>query len=128
MKKQQGIGLIGILITLSIMTTLLVSLARMANDSQKQMKETVAAQHFKQVMDASVRYIQDNSAIIQGTATSTVPATITTAMLTNTNYLSASFSGTNPYGQSVQVEVLQPTSGNLQATTLSLGGTAIPDV
>lgn len=128
MKKQQGFTLLSLLATLSIVSVLLVQWARMATDAQKQTKETVAAQHFKQIMDASVKYIQDNYAIIEANATPTAPAIITTAMLINTNKLPASFTGINPYRQAVQVEVLQPTSGNFQAVAISTGGTPIPDV
>lgn len=128
MKKQRGSTLLEVLVTTAILSASLIGLARMSNDAHKQTKNTVTAQQFKQVMDASNRYVQDNYAIIQGTATDIAPAVITTAMLKATNYLPAGFSGTNPYGQSVQVEVLQPTSGNLQAVPITTGGTAIPDV
>jgi hypothetical protein len=42
--------------------------------------------------------------------------------------LPATFSPTNPFGQTWQVEVLQPTAGNLQAFALSTGGTSLTDL
>uniref|UniRef100_UPI001267F19C shufflon system plasmid conjugative transfer pilus tip adhesin PilV n=1 Tax=Methylobacter sp. BBA5.1 TaxID=1495064 RepID=UPI001267F19C len=100
--------------------------ARMAGEAQKQTRDTVTAQHFKAVLDASTRYIQDNWAIIQANATPTAPAVITTAMLSATGYLPAGFNGTNPYGQTLRTEVLEPSAGNLQATVISMAGNAIP--
>jgi type II secretory pathway pseudopilin PulG len=127
MKKQKGFGLLEALAALTVSSIMFAGLARMSGDAQKQLRETSTAQHFKQVSDAATKYIQDNSAIIQATATATTPAVVTTAMLKTTGYLPASFTGSNPYGQSLQVEILQPTTGNLQATVLSLGGSTIPD-
>jgi hypothetical protein len=126
MKRQSGFGLLEVLGALAVGTIIFAGYARMAGDAQKQMRDTVTAQHLKQVSDAATRYIQDNWATIEATATATVPAVITTAMLTATGYLSSTFSGTNPYGQTLQVEVLEPSAGNLQAVVLSMGGTTIP--
>jgi hypothetical protein len=47
-------------------------------------------------------------------------------MLESTGFLPTSMASTNPYGQTWQVQVLQPTAGNLQALVLSTGGNTIP--
>lgn len=127
MKKQRGIGLLEVLAAITILSASVLGLARMAGDANTQNKGTITAQHFKQVMDASSRYVQDNTAVIQAAATATSPVVITVQMLKTTNYLSSAFRGKNPYGQTVQVEVLQPVPGNLQAISITMGGTAIPD-
>jgi hypothetical protein len=47
--------------------------------------------------------------------------------LVNTNYLSPAFKDINPYGQTTQVEVLQPSAGNLDTKVITIGGITIPD-
>ena len=76
---------------------------------------------------ASSAYIQQNSVAIQAAATATVPAIVTVAMMKATNNLDAGFSATNPYGQTWQLEVLEPSAGNLQALAISTGGQALTD-
>lgn len=86
------------------------------------------AGQFSQVLKAANQYVQANYAAIEGVATATTPATITVPMLQNTGYLSQGVSAVNPFGQSWQVEVLQPQPGVLQALVLSTGGQQIPQV
>jgi hypothetical protein len=76
---------------------------------------------------AAQQYVTDNGTIIAATATATVPVTITAAMLSATNYLPASYLATNPFGQTWQVQVLQPSPGVLQSIVMSTGGAAITD-
>lgn len=76
---------------------------------------------------AAQRYITDNGATIAAAATPTVPVTISTAMLSAANYLPASYLTTNPFQQTWQVQVLQPSPGVLQSLVMSTGGRAISD-
>jgi hypothetical protein len=89
----------------------------------------ITAQQQKQLTVAATAYIQQNSTAIQSTATPTTPAIVTVAMLQSpaVNLLPASFSSLNPYGQTWQLQVLQPKPGNLQALAMSTGGTAVTD-
>lgn len=80
----------------------------------------------REIADAAQLYIQQNTAAIEAVATATAPATITVAMLQTTGNLATSITTTNPYGQSWQVQVLQPTAGTLQALVLSTGTSLIP--
>lgn len=74
-------------------------------------------------------YITQYASNVSAVATATTPAIITVPMLqaSSVNLLPSSFSSTNPFGQTWQAEVLQPTSGNLQALALGVGGTALTD-
>jgi hypothetical protein len=78
------------------------------------------------ISTAAQEYIQQNYAAVEAASTATTPAIITVAMLENTGMLPSSVSATNPYGQTWEVQVLQPTTGNLQALVTSIGGNAIP--
>lgn len=74
-------------------------------------------------------YITQYASNVSAVATATTPAIITVPMLqaSSVNLLPSSFSSTNPFGQTWQAEVLQPTAGNLQALALGVGGTALSD-
>lgn len=125
--KEKGFTLLEVLGAIVITSMLTVPFIQMANNGSKQTKDTATAQHLKMVMDASARYVQDNAAIIQSNATATTPAVVTVDMLVNTNYLSPAFKDTNPYGQTTQVEILQPSAGNLDTKVITIGGITIPD-
>ena len=85
----------------------------------------VAARQMRDVTHAAKGYITMYAATIEGTATATTPATITVPMLVNTGFLPAGFGQTNPYQQTWEVQVLQPSPGDLQALVLSQGGVPI---
>lgn len=87
---------------------------------------TVAAKQLHQITDAAKGYITSYAANIETQATSSTPAVITVADLENTGFLPQGFNTINPYGQTWEVEVLQPTNGNLDALVLSVGGQPIP--
>lgn len=74
-------------------------------------------------------YITQYSSAVSAVATPTTPAVITVPMLqaTGVELLPASFSATNPFNQTWQAQVLEPTAGNLQALALAIGGTALTD-
>ncbi|WP_321943703.1 shufflon system plasmid conjugative transfer pilus tip adhesin PilV [Paraburkholderia tropica] len=76
---------------------------------------------------AAEQYVEDYAATIAEVATSTSPATITTAMLINTGYLPSGFSSTNAYGQTWEAQVLQPSTDELETLVISTGGTSISD-
>ena len=91
--------------------------------------QTAAAASQLLVFDkAASQYVQDNASVLASTATSAVPVTVTPAMLVTAGYLPGGFSGTNPFGQTWQLQVLQPTSGHLQSLVTSQGGRAISNV
>ncbi|WMT47908.1 MAG: shufflon system plasmid conjugative transfer pilus tip adhesin PilV [Acidithiobacillus caldus] len=96
------------------------------NDQVRQTMATVAALQMARIQKAADGYITANAAAIEGTATSTNPATITIPMLVNTGYLPNGFQANNPYGQTWEVQVLQPSPGQLQALVLSTGGNPVP--
>jgi hypothetical protein len=97
---------------------------QISNDNSR---AVAAAQQQQQLAAAATAYIQQYSSSVEAAATASTPAVITVPMLQSTNLLPASFSSTNPYGQTWQVEVLQPSAGNLQALVMSTGGTALND-
>ena len=95
--------------------------------SNENLRIAATAQQATKFNTASSSYIQQNSVAIQATATPTTPAVITVAMLKATGDLPASFSDTNPYGQTWVLQVLEPSAGNLQALAMTTGGTALRD-
>jgi hypothetical protein len=78
------------------------------------------------ISEAAQAYIQQNYAAVEAASTASTPAIITVPMLESTGFLPTSMTSTNPYGQTWEVQVLQPSAGNLQALVLSTGGRSIP--
>lgn len=74
---------------------------------------------------ATQQYVQDYGTQIASTATATVPVTISAATLAAAGYLPSGTSGVNPFGQTWQAQVLQPTPGALQTLVTSQGGIPI---
>lgn len=121
--------ILGVLFAIFVGIMVIPKFADYQTASNNNTRLAVTAQQQKQLNAAATTYAQQNSVAIQAVATATTPAVITVAMLQAAgNLLPASFSATNPFGQTWQVEVLQPTAGNLQALAMSTGGTALSDV
>lgn len=72
-------------------------------------------------------YIHDYTAAVTSVATATSPAVITVAMLKNTSEFSSSQADTNPYGQTLTAQVLQPVANKLEVVVVSTGGQPIDD-
>ncbi|WP_277627428.1 shufflon system plasmid conjugative transfer pilus tip adhesin PilV [Burkholderia stabilis] len=72
------------------------------------------------------RYLNDTGTALAQTATPTVPATVTVDQLAQAGYLPQSVSMRNAYGQTWQMQVLQPTPGQLQAMLFTTGGRQLP--
>lgn len=94
------------------------------NDTVRQL---ATAQQQKQVYAAAAQYIEQNAGTIQASATATSPVVITVPMLQAAGMNMTGVNATNPYGQTWQVQVLQPSSNNLQALVMAVGGDTLPD-
>ena len=121
--------ILGVLFAILVGTLVIPKFADFQRTSNDNTRAAITAQQQKQLYTASTTYIQQNAVAVQGVATPTVPATITVAMLqaAGVDLLPASFSAVNPYGQTWQIQVLEPTANNLQALVFATGGTAIQD-
>lgn len=119
--------ILGVLFAIFVATMVIPKFADVQKLSNDNARASTTAQQQKQLISAATDYIKQNSVAVQAAATSTTPAVITVAMLQATAMLPSAFSASNPYGQTWQVEVLQPTAGNLQALAMSIGGTALSD-
>ncbi|WP_081577652.1 shufflon system plasmid conjugative transfer pilus tip adhesin PilV [Acidithiobacillus thiooxidans] len=109
-----------------IISALAVPAVYTAMSSQQQQElSTAAAIQMARVEKAAEAYITANSGAIESVATGSSPAVITVPMLESTGYLPNGFTSVNPFGQTWEVQVLQPTSGNLQALVVSYGGNSV---
>jgi hypothetical protein len=118
------IGLLFAVVLAAAMIPGLANFTQRANDNTR--AATTAEQH-KQFIEASSQYIKQYSTNLAGQATATTPAVVTVPMLKTVKLLDAGFNAVNPFGQTWQTQVLQPSAGNLQALILSYGGTAMDD-
>lgn len=121
---SEVIGLLFAILIATVMIPKLSSYNQQANDNTR---IAATAEQHKVFIDASSQYIKQYSTNIQATATATTPATVTVPMLQSVKLLGSAFTATNPYGQTWQTQVLQPSAGNLQALVMSTGGTVMND-
>ena len=91
-----------------------------------QVRATATALQMAHIQKAAEAYITTNAAAVEANSTASSPAIITVPMLVNTGFLPNGFNSMNPYGQTWQVQVLQPAANQLQALVLGVGGNAIP--
>ncbi|WP_317633753.1 shufflon system plasmid conjugative transfer pilus tip adhesin PilV [Pseudomonas phytophila] len=113
------------LIIFAIMSAIGVSLMAKQMDSQNYQ---IAAQQQQQVAGAAAKYLKDNFATIYASAGTTTPAKITPQMLRNTNYLPASFSDTNAFGQTFVVLARRVNVNQLESIVITTGGEAIDEI
>jgi hypothetical protein len=113
---------------MAILISMMAVLPYVAYEHQGIVNQQIAATAGQErvIAEAAQNYIQQNYTAVEAASTATTPAVITVPMLQATNMLPASITGTNPYGQTWTVQVLQPSAGNLQALVLSSGGQSIP--
>lgn len=91
-----------------------------------QIRATATALQMAHIQKAAEAYITTNAAVVEANSTASSPAVITVPMLVNTGFLPNGFNSVNPYGQTWEVQVLQPAANQLQALVLGIGGNAIP--
>jgi type II secretory pathway pseudopilin PulG len=127
-RRQRGITLIEILVSLTIMAAATAGVVRLIDQYTGDMKASITAQHLSVIGTAAQAYVKDNYGAVVAVATPAVPAVITVATLISTGYLTTGYSPTNNFGQTVCVLVLEPTANNLIALVSSEGGTAIDDI
>lgn len=118
---------LGLLFAVIVGLTFIPTLSSYTQTANDNTRAATTSQQQKKLIDASSAYVQQYSSNIQSVASATTPAIITVPMLQAVQLLDSSFSATNPFGQTWQTQVLQPSAGNLQALVMSYGGTAMTD-
>lgn len=121
--------ILGVLFAVFVGIIMIPNLMGFAQSSNDNIRNAVTAQQQKELLAAATIYNKQNALVLQSLATPTTPVTITVAMLQapDVKLLPASFSAVNPYSQTWQVQVMQPSPAVLQALVMSTGGQAIPD-
>lgn len=119
---------LGVLFAIIVGLTFIPKLSTVSQAASDNTRAASTAQQQLKLIDVGSDYIKKYSTNLQSVATSTSPAIITVPMLQAVNLLDGSFNAINPYGQTWQIAVLQPSPGNLQALVMSYGGTAMSDM
>lgn len=103
------------------------SLISWQNQAKNNVNAATIAQQARQIVVASSQYIQTNATTLQATASASTPIAVSVAQLQTAGVLPGAFKETNLYNQTWQLQVLQPTPGNLQGLAITTGGEAISD-
>lgn len=113
---------IALLFGLVAMAILMPTLFNMAQQNQQVILASSAGQQLQALAQAANQYVSDNYQTLVGSTSPTTPSSITLSTLTTGGYLPPGFAGTNAYGQSWQIQALQPAVGQLQVVIASTGG------
>ena len=97
------------------------------SQSNENVKSAATAKQAGVMIAAYWTYLQQNATTLQSSTNPTTPVVVSVAQLQAAKALDASFAATTPYRQTWQMQVLQPSAGNLQALVVTTGGTALPD-
>lgn len=127
-KRQAGLTLLEVIISLAIMSMALVGINNVASRFSDDTKVTVTASQQRTFGEAAKAYIRDNYSAIMAVATPTSPALIDVSTLIAAGKLPVGYSAVNPFGQSLCALVLQPTASRLQAMVVAESGTAMDDL
>lgn len=116
---------------LAAILTVTAAILFMSYQQQSLLNQQIAvtAGQARELNTAVQSYITQYMGNVSSVASATSPAIITIDMLKapGVKLLSPTFSPTNPFGQTWQAQVLQPSPGNLQALVLATGGVALSD-
>lgn len=119
--------ILGILFATMVGAIVMPKYMQNVSDSNENLRMVATAQQQKEIYKAGAKYMELYANTLQSTATATTPAIITVPMLQSVKLLDASISAANPYQQTWQVQVLQPTPGYLQALVTSVNGEILDD-
>ncbi len=103
------------------------SLMSLQSQAMNNINSAQVAQEARVFNEASTKYIQANVITLQTTATSSAPVSVSVAQLQAANFLASTFKASNQFSQSWQLQVLQPTPGNLQGLAITTGGEGLSD-
>ena len=119
--------IIGLLIAIGALLAMLPGLMHWTVLGSEEVRDTAIAQQAGIFEKAAEQYLSQNSGALLTTATPTAPVIVTTAELQTGGFLPSNYTSTNVYGQTWELEVLQPTPGVLQAVAFTTGGQSIED-
>lgn len=119
--------IIGALFAILVGLMSVPSLVAWQSQAKNNVNAAQIAQQSRQIYEASNQYLQKNATTLLATATASTPVTVSVAQLQAAGVLHGAFNATNLYNQTWQLQILQPTAGNLQAMAVTTGGEAISD-
>lgn len=119
--------IVGLLIAIAALLAMLPGLLHWTTLGSQQVQGTAAAQQAAIFNQAAGQYLAQQSGALLTNATATTPVIVTAAQLQTLGFLPTGFSAANIYGQTWQLEVLQPTPGTLEAVSLTTGGGTLKD-
>jgi len=126
--QQRGYMILEAMIGLAVLLALVVGGMAMMTNRINSQNYQIAAQQQQQIADAAAKYLKDNFSTVYAWAGTTTPATITPAMLRNSNYLPSGFADANAFGQTFVVLARRVANNQLESIVLTTGGQTLDEV
>lgn len=120
-------ALIGYMIALALSLLSVAQFYQWQSVGLANVQTAAAASQQVIVNKAAAQYVQDNALTFVAQASANAPVTVPLSALINAHYLPAGFAQSNVFGQIWQLQVLQPTNGQLEAIVESTQGRPVAD-
>lgn len=127
-KSQRGVTLVEAVAAIGIMAGMMVLAVTVSNSYTDDATDAVTAQQVKTFGEAARAHINANQAALLAGSTATIPAVVTGPDLIASGVLSAGTSTVNNRGQTMCLQVLQPSPGKLEGMVVAHGGDALDDI
>lgn len=114
-------AIIGVLIAITIGLLETGSVTHWIALGARNVQTAVAASQLVIFNNAAAEYVADNSSTLMSQATTTAPVSVTAAQLISAGDLPNGFAAQNPFGQTLQLQVLKSATGTLQPLVISTG-------
>lgn len=125
-RSQRGFTLMELIVFTAILAIIVATAMPLVQDLEASTQASIAADQLREVSQASTAYIKANYAALQGIATPTTAAAVSTQTLQTQRFLPANGSYQNPWRQTYRLYVLEPTAGSLLGLVLTEGGRGAP--
>ena len=119
--------IIAVFVAMFLSITFLPKMAATQKTNNENLRAVATAKQLQQISDATQLYVTSQLSTLTATATATTPVIIPISTIVSAGMLPAGFNSVNPYGQTWQLQVLQPSAGNLQALVVATGGQTLTD-
>ena len=117
-------SILGALFAILIGIIAIIPYLNYQTEALEKIRAANTASQFRQIIDATQLYVQDNYATLTCTGTTSCPIDLKTL---KPNYLSNAVASTTPYNQTWKIEVLPSTDNSLQVLVFSSEGETISE-
>lgn len=124
-KSHSGFTLIELLIVVLVAVASIGAFMRLQTGAHNDSLADAMGTHAAVAGRASASYLADNRGALLAAAGPTAPVVVTAAQLAAGKYTDVGYNAVNSFGQRLEMRVIEPTPGTLEAIIVGVGGDAM---